>query len=221
MPRPLAAAVVAVAVATGCGGDGNDDIGHQRADQVRRAAAEAGLPDDVQDVLARAARATTATFQVTYDGEDGTTLVYSQDPPDVRVDTIQAGVVVESAIERDGATYTCAPGPGQELRCDRVEGEAARGGLFDVRSLEALTAALAGSLDSFDVEVTERDLAGVTARCLVATKRPGAPAELGDVGTFCVSDEGVQLLVETRGERLEARRYSDEVPEGTFDIDIG
>lgn len=217
---PLLLAVVLVGLAS-CGDSGDDDpVGDDRAEQVREAAAEAGLPGDVQDVLALAARSATATFQVTYEADDGTTLVYSQDPPNVRVDTIQAGVVVESAVQREGAGYRCTPAAEEELRCERSDASLTVPGAFTDRALEALTAALAGSRDSFELRVDSRTIAEVDARCLLTTRKPGAPDELGELGTFCVSGDGVQLLVETRGERLEATRYSDEVPAGTFDVGV-
>ena len=78
-----------------------------RADQVRDAAREAGLPDDVADVLATAARGATATFQVTYAGTEGARFVVSQEPPDHRVDVIAAGKIVESRVLRDGTAYRC------------------------------------------------------------------------------------------------------------------
>src|SRR3546814_17601158 len=82
-----------------CGGDeGTAELGSDRADQVREAAIEAGLEPEVADVLALAARGTTATFRATYNGSDGASVVVSPAPPDHRFDA----VVGDRAVERRG-----------------------------------------------------------------------------------------------------------------------
>src|SRR3546814_1493111 len=95
-----------------CGGDeGTAELGSDRADQVREAAIEAGLEPEVADVLALAARGTTATFRATYNGSDGASVVVSQAPPDHRF-----AVVVGDRVEI-GREHVCTPVTNAHLVC--------------------------------------------------------------------------------------------------------
>ena len=203
-----------VALAIGaCGDDGASPSG-TRADQVRSAAEEAGLPDDVIDVLVLAARGVGRTFQVTYPGSDGTAVVISQDPPDRRVDLVAGARIVRSQVVRGGVGYRCEPDEGDaggELTCRRAQSALDVPGTFTEDALATFTEELAASQDHLELTVESRTIAGTEATCLVA-----APDE-GRVETICVSDEGAQLLVDAAGERLEASAYTSDVPEGTFD----
>jgi hypothetical protein len=202
-----------------CGDDG-DPVAGQRADQLRAAAAGAGLDDDVADLLALAASATGATFRVSYPGRDGGELVVSQRPPHRRIDSIEAGVVIESRIVRGAVGYLCLPVEGEELGCTRESGAIGAPGIFTAEALEQLSVALGAATEAYELRVEERTMVGTTARCLVAELRPGAEApERGALGTLCLSPEGAQLLVDTSGEHLEASDYSTEVPSGVFDPD--
>ncbi len=117
-------------------------MGGDRADQVRRAAAEAGLADEVGDVLALAASGATATFQVTYGGSDGAEIMVSQEPPNRRVDALKAGLIVQSQIVRDDVGYACeVPETGQAgdpLDCTRTRGAIPAHGTFTEDALDGL-----------------------------------------------------------------------------------
>ncbi len=220
--RPTAtAALVALAllVLPACGDD-DGSVADERADQVRAAAAEAGLPDAVADVLALAARGPLGTFQVAYAGTEGARLVVSQSPPDHRVDVITAGVVVESRVLRDGTAYRCER-EADELRCTRAAGALERPGSFTDDALDAFTEQLAGSRDALDLTVEEREIAATDATCLVTTPKAGTPLDGSgpSTDTLCLSAEGAQLLLDAGGERLVADSYSTAVPEGTFDVE--
>lgn len=202
-----------------CGDDG-DPVADQRADQLRTAAAEAGLGDEVADLLALAASSTGATFRVSYPGADESELVVSQRPPHRRIDSVESGVVIESRIVRGAVGYLCLPVEGEQLVCTREAGAIGAPGTFTVDALEQLTVALGEATEAYELRVEERTMVGTTARCLVAELRDGAEApERGALGTLCLSPEGAQLLVDTSGERLEASDYTTDVPSGAFDPD--
>lgn len=217
--RTAAAGVAAALVATAaaCGPDA-PDAADERAEQVRQVAIDAGLPADAAEVLAVAARGVSATFQISYPGPDGTSLVVAQEPPNRRIDALEAGLVVESQVLVDGVAYRCelpdGGRPGDALRCQRTSAALPGTGAFTPEALEAFADELAASLDAVDLEVEERTIAGVATTCLIATHRAGdATAD-----TICVGPDGAQLLVEVGGERRVADAYSDTVPAGTFEL---
>lgn len=223
---PLVAAVAGglLLLAAGACGGRDDAVTTDRVEQVRAAARQAGLSDGVTDVLALAARGTTATFQVTYTGADGSSIVVSQDPPNRRVDVLTAGLVVESQVVRDGVAYACtlpADGqPGDALECDRTSGAVAAPGAFADDAVQAFTDDLLASADDVDLTVENRTIAEVEATCLVAAPAAGTPLDgtEASVDTLCLSPEGAQLLVDSGGERVVADGYTTEVPDGTFDV---
>jgi hypothetical protein len=223
---PLVAAVAGglLVLSMGACGAGEDEVTDDRVEQVRAAAREAGLSDDVADVLALAARGTTATFQVTYTGADGSSIVVSQDPPNRRVDVLTAGLVVESQVVRDGVAYACtlpADGqPGDAVECDRTSGAVPAPGAFADDAVAAFTDELLDSAGDVDLAVTSRTIAEVEATCLVAAPAAGTPLDGSEAGvdTVCLSPEGAQLLVDAGGERVVADGYTTDVPDGTFDV---
>lgn len=213
----LAVVALTLAAAAACGSDG-PDAADERAEQVRQVALDAGLPADVADVLATAARGVSATFQISYPGPDGTALVVSQDPPHRRLDALEAGLIVESQVLVDGVAYACelpeGGRPGDDLTCRRTSAALPGTGAFTAEALETFAAQLAAGLDAVDLAVEARSIAGVETTCLVATPRTDeAPAD-----TICVAEDGAQLLVEVGGERRVADAYSPTVPDGTFDV---
>lgn len=207
-------------LAGACGGD--ETAADTRADQVRAAASEAGLRADVVDVLVLAARGVEGTFQVTYPGEDGTSLVVSQAPPDRRVDVIAGARVAQSRVFRSGVGYSCTPpddDPTGALDCERSEGALEAPGAFSADALDTFAADLAASIDEIDLTVETRTIADTQATCLVAVPKAGPTDGTGPgVETICLSAEGAQLLVDVAGERLVADAYATEVPEGTFEV---
>ena len=229
MPRPtsLACAVVLVAAlastAVGCGDD-DAQVSTERSDQVRAAALEAGLPDDVADVLALAALGPTATFQVTYAGSENANIVVYQEPPNRRVDVVKSGRTVESRLLRDGVSYLCQPdaqaGAAAPLKCTRDASALSAPGAFSNKALDDFTDSLSASKGTLDLTVDERRVADTMAQCLITA--PKAGTELDGTGptvdTLCVSPEGAQLLVDVDGDRVVANAYSTDVPEGTFDV---
>jgi hypothetical protein len=208
----------------GACGDGDDDATADRSEQVRQAALDAGLSEEVAGVLALAARGAGATFQITYGGTEGAELVVSQDPPNRRVDALTAGLIVESQVVRDGVSYTCdlptGGQPGDDLDCHRTQGAVPAQGAFTEAALRAFTDELAGALDEVDLTVETRTVAEVEATCLISAPKAGTPLDAAapSVDTICLSESGAQLLVDVGGERVVADSYATEVPEGTFDV---
>ena len=191
-----------------------------RRDQVREVAEDAGLPDDVIEVLVLAAAGVDGTFQVTYPGEDGASIVISQAPPDRRIDIVAGERVVESSVFRDGVGYRCEP-PADDatgvLECTRRQGALDAPGAFTAEALAAFTEDIGASLEDIELTVEQRTIADTDATCLVASPKAGPDDGTGPgAETICLSDEGAQLLVDAGGERLVADAYTTEVPEGTF-----
>jgi hypothetical protein len=225
LPRPAIAAAIVVGLLLGACGAGGDDADGDRADQVRAAARTAGLSADVADVLALAAKADGATYQVSYAGTEGARLQVSQAPPDRRVDVFAGDVVVESRVLHDEVAYRCEADttdgakPGA-LTCKRAAGALDAAGAFTDEALQEFTDQLAGSKDALTVTVDTRTIAGTTARCITTTPKAGTPIEGTGPGTdvLCLSREGAQLLVDRAGNRLVADHYTTKVPKGTFDV---
>ena len=206
-PPVRSGAVVLLLLLTACSDD--PSASDERADQIREVAEDADLPDDVVDVLELAARGADGTFQVTYPGDDGTSIVISQDPPDRRIDVVIGDRVVESRVVRGGIGYRCAPAqddPDGSLDCTRSETGLEGPGAFTEEALRSFADDLAASREDVDLRVESRTIAETDATCLVA----------GDE-TICVSDEGAQLLVDVGDDRLSASGYTTDVPDGTFD----
>lgn len=218
----LAALAVAVLVSGACGED--DDLAGERADQVREAALDAGLPAEVADVLALAARGATATFQLTYEGIDGASITVSQDPPNRRVDALTDGLIVQSQLVRGNVGYLCElpddGQPGDPLDCRRTEGAIPADGAFTPDALSTFTDELSAVSGDFDLTVERRTVAGVEATCLITAPTAGTPIDgtTPGVDSICLSEDGAQLLVDSGGERVVASMYSTEVPDGTFDL---
>ncbi len=219
---PLIAVVLLGLLVTACG-QGDSATG-KRVDQVRTAAAAAGVSDEVAGVLALATRGTTATFQVTYQGTGGAALTVSQQPPNHRIDVLTAGLVVQSQVVRGDVAYRCGlpkdGRPGDRLECTRTHGALPSAGGFSAEALSTFTDELLASADQFDLSVETRTIADVDATCLIAAPKAGTP--LGGTGpgadTICLSPEGAQLLLDAGGQRAVAEHYSTTVPKGTFDL---
>ena len=213
-------ALLIVLLLGACGGA--DSAADRRADQVRSAAVESGLPGEVVDVLELAARGAEGTFQVTYAGEEGASLVVSQAPPNRRIDIVAGTVVTESRVFRDGVGYRCRPpedAPGGPLECTRAQGALQSPGAFSDEALDTFSAELADSRADLDLSVETRTIAGAEATCLVAIPEAGPTDGTGPgVETICLSPEGAQLLLDAAGERLVAEGYTTDVPDGTFAI---
>jgi len=224
-PRPWRGVGVVVAaglLVVGACGDDAGEVADERSVQVRTAALDAGLPAEVADVLALAARGGSATFQVSYPAADGTAIVVSQDPPDRRIDALEAGLIVESQVLVDGISYRCTlpdgGRAGDDLRCRRTSAALPGTGAFTEAALTRFTEDLAASLGTVELTVESRTVASTEVTCLVASPTGAEEGAAAGPDTICVAGDGTQLLVDVGGERMVADGYSREVPEGTFEL---
>lgn len=218
------AVAIAAAVLSGCGGGDNttEQTAASRARQARQLADQAGLPADVREFLASAARASAATYRVDYNlhGEAGTAVLV-QRPPKRRVDvTLGEGEerVVQSAIVNDDGSFSCIETRGR-WRCDTAP-SAATPGRFAIGDVRRTTEELAKAKDAYDFTVEDRRIAGHQARCLVTSLKPGQapdPAR-GERGVLCISSEGVPLLAEGGRNQFRATRYQTTTDKDAFDL---
>ena len=221
MRRRLAVPVLALGVIWGCGDDGGGAAA-QRADQIRTAAADAGLPDEVGDLLASAAASVGEVFRVTYElgGDAGGTAVVTQDPPRRRVDlnATVGGRPVTRALLVDGEEATVCERVDARWACRAGGSDDEIPGAFGDAQVDQAVRDLEAARGAYDFRLAGREVAGVEARCLVTELRPGRrpTADLGRKGTLCLSPEGVPLLVETPVASLRAVRYEREVDGAAF-----
>ena len=225
-PRMLRALAVAVAAAVlaGCGGDDKQatHAAASRAKQARELADRAGLPADIGEFLASAARAPAATYTVDYELQaEGGTAVLAQQPPNRRVDvTVGEGEtrVVQSAIVNEDGSFSCLKAR-DRWRCDKAP-SAATPGRFSVGDVRRTTEELAKAKDAYDFVVEARLVAGQPARCLVTTLKPGQTPDpsRGPRGVLCISREGVPLLAEGGRNQFRATRYRTSANDDAFDL---
>jgi hypothetical protein len=178
-------------------GDDDPTPGETRAEQVR----DAGLPDEVAEVVALAAASIDATYRVTYEVE-GRTITVTQRPPDRRVDTAHPDGSEDSTVTVDGRTHACSRPPDGDWTCEDL-GDADDAGRFDAAAVDDFVAAVEGE----DLEVTERELLGVDARCLRTAPTPA---------TLCVAPTGAILLVERPAGTVRATAYTTDVAGDAF-----
>jgi hypothetical protein len=217
--RSSVPAVLLSLLAVAACGDDDPTAGEARAGQVRDAAAAAGLPDDVADLLADAASAVDATFRVSYELVDRSVVV-TQRPPDRRVEVTSGDGTVDATISVGGRTHACTDPPGEDgWRCEQL-GEPPPDAGFEADAVADLADALAAGADRYVFVVEEREVAGTPARCLVTSLRPGVGADptLGDEGVLCIAATGAVLLVERPAGTLRAASYATEVDDAAFEL---
>lgn len=206
VPGHLQAVALALAMAlAGCAGDhepGAAELADRRARQAVAAAAEAGLPDDVQELLGTAARAPAASFSATYRAGVDRVVVH-QRPPRRRVDVIVGGVARESVVSDADGEVRCERPAGELWTCRPVRaGEAAGGtvgfGAFSPELVARTVEALEDAAGAFTLDVVERRIAGVDASCLRSAPAAAAADEERGSATawLCVAPDGVPLLVD-------------------------
>jgi hypothetical protein len=219
--RPALAAFSLAALVAGACADAPTSA-EQRAEQAKRAAADAGLAEDVQDFLALAAGAVGETYQVTYgstQGDDQVDVILSQRPPDRRVDVVR-GDTTDTRLVIDGASYQC------QRASDQWTCAAASGGgdelapVFDEDAIASTTRALEEAKADYDFRIETRRLLGVDATCLVTELKSGheAAGSLGRDATLCLSPEGAALLVQRPSDEVTATAYRTDLPGDTFEL---
>lgn len=210
--------VLAVASVAGCGDD-DVSVADRRAEAAAAAARDGGLGDDVAQFLALAARGSTATYRATYTSDPGGEIEVTNRGTDRRVELVIDGEVAEITVTVEGVTHTCRPTTegGPVASCVVTDAVTDPPGSFSATALEQFTEALASAVDDYDLAVVDDEIAGVPARCLVATVRAGrSRADLGERGRLCVSDEGVVLATEEADSTLMATAYTTTVADDAF-----
>lgn len=222
MPRRLLAALaagMALMPAAACGDDPApwEEAADERATRVRQVAVDAGLDEDVAEVMATLARTVEATYRVTYEAVDASgttsTVTVTQQPPKRRIDVVAPEQPDLTTVVTADASFTCVAVEG-EWRCAAGDAPPEIGALVETDAVAA-TEALAESVDEFALEATTQDVAGVEAWCLVAT--PTAD-ETADADRLCVAPDGPPLLVERASGTLTATAYGTEVDADAFEL---
>jgi hypothetical protein len=205
---PAALVALATLVPAACAGDEGpsaSELADRRARQAVDAAAEAGLPDDVQELLGIAARAPAASFSATYRAGADQVVVH-QRPPRRRVDVIVGGLAREAIVSDGDGEVRCERPAGDAWTCTPVPaGDTAAGaggfGAFSPELVARTVEALEDAAGQFSLDVVERRIAGVEASCLRSSPTPGAAGTDGDgedsaPAWLCVAPDGVPLLVD-------------------------
>jgi hypothetical protein len=178
-----------------------------RARQARTVAKQAGLPPAVQDLLARAAGAIGERFTVTYRTGGETVATLTQVPPSKRVDESTgsgSAAVTRSLIVNPDGSFSCSRQAGHWV-CQRAAGSTGGIGPFSPADIKATVEGLSSQRAEYRFDVAHRRIAGVDATCLASSPRhPGPNPQLG---TLCISAQGVPLLVDSAAGRIEATSY--------------
>lgn len=223
-PALAALAVVAVLASAACSDDAAT-AGDERAEQARRAAADADLPGAVADFLADAAASVDATYRVAYELADGQgdtrTVIVTQRPPDRRIDIVHADGTLDATISTGGETHQCTRPPDEDEWFCETLGDPPEVAGFDEKAVTQLSESLARAADDYDLEIEERTVAATPVRCLVTRLRADAVAdpELGTHGALCLAaSTGAVVLVERPVGTLRAAEYRDDVAPDAFDL---
>lgn len=215
------AALVAgtVLVGVGCGGGGTT-----RAAQNRSVAEQAGLPNDVADLFALAAKSSDATYRVSVNTTDATgkpvQITTSQRPPDRRVDVFNADGTVDASIATKDGAFQCTQ-TNNQWQCGQLGSHAsADSGVLATDTVRQAADRFRQRAADYDFRVEQRSVANANATCLVTNRKPGHDQDptLGASATLCLSAEGVPLLVQTPTGSVTAVEYSTTVPDNAFDL---
>jgi hypothetical protein len=202
-----------------CGGSSQT-----KADQGRSIAEQAGFAPDVANFFSLAASGANATYRETIETTDATgkplQVTTTQRPPDTRFDTFHADGSVDSTISVGGRNYQCTMAANH---WDCGELGVAQSSSAQVFSPSAVQSAIDGfrqRANDYDFRVENRLIVGITARCLITTRKPGREqnSSLGAAATLCLSPEGVVVLVEVPSGSIRATTYSTVIPNDAFTL---
>ena len=211
-------AVVLLGVAA-CGGHAQT-----KADQGRSIAEQAGLAPDVATFFSLAASGTNATYRATVETTDTTgkplQVTTTQRPPDTRFDTFHADGTVDSTISWAG-TAISARWPrttGIAASSERPHRPSAQ--VFNPSAVQSAIDRFRQRANDYDFRVEDRPMVGITARCLITTRKPGheQDSSLGASATLCLSPEGAVVLVDVPSGSITATAYSTTIPGDAFTL---
>ena len=219
-----AAGVVVGAAMAACGSAGSSGLekraaeaARQRSDQARAAARQAGLSTDVQDFVADAAGASGQRFTVVYD-LSGRKATFTQRPPFRRLEVEDTPVQgdAQAAIVNAGGSFSCRR-TSSTWTCQADGTPNPPVGALSTDDMVAGVQSLTASGQQFDLRVDRTRVAGVAARCLLATARAGA-APPSSAQRLCIAADGAPLLVETAGQSVKATSFTTSAPGSAFDL---
>jgi hypothetical protein len=209
-------AVVVFGVAA-CGGSSQT-----KADQGRAIAEKAGLAPDVARFFSLAASGANASYRETIETTDATgkpvQVTRTQRPPDTRFDTFNADGSVDSTIAVSGRSYQCTMAA-NHWDCGELGASSSPGAqVFSPSAVQAAIERFRQRANDYDFRVEDRPIVGITARCLITTRKPGRELDssLGASATLCLSPEGAVVLVEVPSGSITATAYSTTIPADAF-----
>lgn len=211
--------VVVLLAATACGGHTLT-----KADQGRSIAEQAGLAPEVVDFFALATSGTTAVYRSTVETTDTTgqplQLTTTQRPPDSRFDTFHADGTVDSTITISGHSYQCTMAANHWDCGDLGVTPAANGQVFNPTVVQSASDRFRARAGDYDFRVETRQLAGIAARCLITTRKPGheQDSSLGASATLCLSPEGAVVAVDVPSGSITAKAYTTTIPDDAFTL---
>jgi hypothetical protein len=205
--------------AAACGGHAQT-----KADQGRSIAEQAGLAPEVAAIFSLAASGMNATYRATVDTTDTAgkplQVTTTQRPPDARFDAFHADGTVDSTISTGGRRYQCTMTANHwdcgELGATPSSSEE----VFNPSAVEGAIDGFRQRANDYDFRVEDRQMVGITARCLVTTRKPGhdQDSSLGAEATLCLSPEGAVLLVAVPSGSLTATAYTTTIPGDAFTL---
>lgn len=200
-----------------CGGGGPS-----KTDQARSVAEQAGLPNDVAEFFALAAKGTQATYRVSLDSTDANgaklQVTTTQRPPDVRVDTFHADGTIDATFSVRGQRSECTRANDKWQCGDLGPASSSSDDVFGASAVSLAIDRFRQRATDYDFHVEHRTIANVDATCLVTTRKPGHDQDpsLGASATLCLSDDGAILRAETAAGTLSASSYTTDIPGDAF-----
>jgi len=203
----------------GCGGHTQS-----KADQGKAIAEQAGLAPDVASFFALATAGSSATYRATVETTDTTgkplQLTTTQRPPDSRFDAFHADGTVDSTINVSGHSYQCTMAANHWDCGDLGVTPTTSAQVFNPTIVQSAIDKFRARANDYDFRTEDRQLVGITTRCLITTRKPGhdQDSSLGASATLCLSPEGAVLLVETPSGSITATSYTTTIPNDAFTL---
>jgi hypothetical protein len=143
----------------------------------------------------------------------------TQQPPKARFDAFHADGSIDTTIAADGRNYQCTMNA-NHWDCGELGPADPGGEVFGPDAIRAAIASFSKRAGDYDFRIESRSLAGISARCLVTTRKPGreSDASLGATATLCLSPEGVIVLVDVPTGSIAATAYSTTIPPDAFTL---
>jgi predicted small lipoprotein YifL len=220
-PRCLVTLLVLAVGLAGCGRGPTspvDKVAATRRAQAERVARDAGLPDEVQRFLARAAGAVAEEFTVAYRGSDGSVTTLVQRPPNRRVDVADGSGSTESLLRLGTGTFACRRDSAASAWTCRKQPAGAGGpdpdlGVFSPARIADTVSLLTSVRGAYTFSVVSRTVVGAKASCLLTQ-----PAKGGAADELCIAGTGALLRVHTAQQTVEATRYRDRADGAVFKL---